>query len=76
MGRVERVYIKLYKVRARERRVEGSRGETSERFAPKTFTVPVRPEVKAFFATPGLQGAGLQQNLCHFARKKEDAEKI
>ena len=37
MGRVERVYIKLYKVRARERRVEGSRGETSERFVAKTF---------------------------------------
>ena len=38
------------------RRVEVSRGGTSERFVPKTFTVPVRPKVKAFFAMPGLQG--------------------
>ena len=77
MGRVERVYIKLFKRYAREEdALNVLRGGTSERFVPKTFTVPVRPKVKAFFATPGLQGAGLQQNLCHFARKKEDAEKI
>ena len=43
-------------LKMRERRVEGSRGGTSERFVPKTFTVPVRPKVKAFFAMPGLQG--------------------
>ena len=45
----------MAKLKTRGRRVEVSRGGTSERFAPKTFTVPVRPEVKAFFATPGLQ---------------------
>ena len=44
------------KMKTQGRRVEVSRGGTSERFVPKTFTVPVRPKVKAFFAMPGLQG--------------------
>ena len=46
----------MAKLKTRGRRVEVSRGGTSERFTPKTFTVSVRPEVKAFFAMPGLQG--------------------
>ena len=70
MGRAERVYIKLYKVRARERRVEVSRGGTSERFVPKTFTVPVRPEVKAFFATPELKRGRLTAKLVPLCTKK------
>ena len=70
MGRAERVYIKLYKVRAREKRVEVSRGGTSERFVPKTFTVPVRPEVKAFFATPRLKRGGLIAKLVPLCTKK------
>ena len=77
MGRVERVYIRLYKRYAREEdALNVLRRGTPERFVAKTFTVPVRPEVKAFFAMPRLQGAQRKQNLCHFARKKEDAEKI
>ena len=66
----------MAKLKTRGSRVEVSRGGTSERFVAKTFTVPVRPEVKAFFATLGLQGAQRKQNLCHFARKKEDGRKI
>ena len=65
----------MAKLKTRGRRVEVSREGTSERFAPKTFTVPVHPKVKVFFAMPRLQGAQRKQNLCHFARKKEDAEK-
>ena len=75
MGRAERVYIKLYKVRARESRVEVSRGGTSERFAPKTFTVPVRPEVKAFFAIPRLQGGAKEAKFVPLCTKKGRQQK-
>ena len=57
------------------RRVEVSRGGTSERFAPKTFTVPVRPEVKAFFATPGLQGGGKGSKTCATLHAKRERRK-
>ena len=43
------------KLKTRGSRVEWSRGGTSARFAPKIFTVSVRPKVKAFFATPRLK---------------------
>ena len=77
MGRVERVYIRLYKRYAREEDALKCReGERLNGSHQRLFTVPVRPEVKAFFAMPRLQGAQRKQNLCHFARKKEDAEKI
>ena len=75
MGRVERVYIKLYKVRARGRRVEVSREGTSERFTPKTFTVPVRPEVKAFFAMPRLQGGAKEAKFVPLCTKKGRRQK-
>ena len=57
-------------VRARERRVEVSRGGTSERFVAKTFTVPVRPEVKAFFATPRLKRGELTAKFVPLCTKK------
>ena len=75
MGRVERVYIKLYKVRARGRRVEVSREGTSERFTPKTFTVPVRPEVKAFFAMPRLKKGGAYSKTCATLHGKRKTQK-
>ena len=77
MGRVERVYIRLYKRYAREEdELKGREGERLNGSHQRLFMVPVRPKVKAFFAMPRLQGEGLQQNLCHIARKKEDAGKI
>ena len=77
MGRVERVYIRLYKRYAREEAaLTCCEGERLNGLHQRLFTVPVRPEVKAFFAMPRLQGAQRKQNLCHFAHKKEGAEKI
>ena len=49
----------MAKLKTRGRRVEVSREGTSERFAPKTFTVPVHPKVKVFFAMPRLKRGGL-----------------
>ena len=70
MGRAERVYIKLYKVRARERRVEVSRGGTSERFAQKTFTMPVRPKDKAYFAMTRLKRGAKEAKLVPLCTEK------
>ena len=47
-----------------------SRGGTSELFAPKTFTVPVRPKVKAFFATPRLQGGAKEAKFVPLCTEK------
>ena len=58
------------KLKTRGRRVEGSRGGTSEQFTPKTFTVSVRPEVKAFFATPRLKKGELTAKLVPLCTKK------
>ena len=60
----------MAKLKTRGRRVEGSRGGTSERFVPKTFTVPVRPEVKAFFAMPRLQGGAKEAKFVPLCTKK------
>ena len=60
----------MAKLKTRGRRVEVSRGGTSERFAPKTFTVPVRPEVKAFFAMPRLQGGAKEAKFVPLCTKK------
>ena len=60
----------MAKLKTRGRRVEVSRGGTSERFAPKTFTVPVRPQVKAFFAIPRLQGGAKEAKFVPLCTKK------
>ena len=76
MGRVERVYIRLYKRYAREEDALKCReGECLNGSYQRLFTVPVRPEVKAFFAMPRLQGAQRKQNLCHNALKTERGKK-
>ena len=68
--------VELYiKERARGRRVEVSRGGTSERFVAKTFTVPVRPKVKVFFATPRLQGDAKEAKLVPLCTKKGRQQK-
>ena len=46
------------------------RGGTSERFAPKIFTVSVRPKVKAFFAMPGLQGGAKEAKFVPLCTQK------
>ena len=58
------------KLKTRGRRVEVSRRGTSERFAPKTFTVPVCPEVKAFFAMPRLKKGELTAKLVPLCTEK------
>ena len=60
----------MAKLKTRGRRVEVLRGGTPERFVAKTFTVPVRPEVKAFFAMPRLQGGGLRAKLVPLCTQK------
>ena len=60
----------MAKLKTRGRRVEVSREGTSERFAPKTFTVPVRPKVKAFFAMPRLQGGAKEAKFVPLCTKK------
>ena len=56
MGKVERVYIRLYKRYAREEdALKGREGERLNGSHQRFFTMPVRPEVKAFFATPRLK---------------------
>ena len=60
----------MAKLETRGRRVEGSRGGTSERFVAKTFTVSVRPKVKAFFATPKLQGGAKEAKLVPLCTEK------
>ena len=60
----------MAKLKTRGRRVEVSRGGTSEWFAPKIFTVSVRPEVKAFFATLGLQGGAKDAKLVPLCTEK------
>ena len=60
----------MAKLKTRGRRVEGSRGGTSERFVAKTFTVSVRPEVKAFFATPRLQGGAKEAKFVPLCTQK------
>ena len=64
--------VELYiKERARGRRVEGSRGgERLNDSHQRLFTVPVRPEVKAFFATPGLKRGGLIAKLVPLCTEK------
>ena len=63
------------KLKTRGRRVEVSRGGTSARFVTKTFTVSVRPEVKAFFATPRLQGDAKEAKLVPLCTKKGRQQK-
>ena len=65
----------MAKLKTRGRRVEVSRGGTSERFAPKTFTVPVRPEVKAFFAMPRLKKGGAYSKTCATLHEKRKTPK-
>ena len=65
----------MAKLKTRGRRVEVSRGGTSERFVPKTFTVPVRPEVKAFFATPRLKKGGAYSKTCATLHEKRKTPK-
>ena len=60
----------MAKLKTRGRRVEVSRRGTSERFAPKTFTVPVCPEVKAFFAMPRLQGGAKEAKFVPLCTQK------
>ena len=68
--------VELYiKKRARGSRVEVSRGGTSARFVTKTFTVSVRPEVKAFFATPRLQGGAKEAKFVPLCTKKGRQQK-
>ena len=62
-------------LKMRGRRVEVSRGGTSERFTPKTFTVPVRPEVKAFFAMPRLKRGAKEAKLVPLCTKKGRRQK-
>ena len=78
MGRAERVYIKLYKRYAREEdALKGREGGTSERFAPKTFHGAGSSQSQSIFRDAETsRGAQRKQNLCHFARKKEDSRKI
>ena len=71
MGRVERVYIRLYKRYAREEdALNVLRRGTPERFVAKTFTVPVRPKVKAFFATPRLKRGAKEAKLVPLCTQK------
>ena len=60
----------MAKLKTRGRRVEVLRGGTPERFVAKTFTVPVRPEVKAFFAMPRLQGGAKEAKFVPLCTKK------
>ena len=60
----------MAKLKTRGRRVEVSRGGTSERFVAKTFTVPVRPKVKAFFAMPRLKRGGLTAKFVPLCTQK------
>ena len=78
MGRVERVYIRLYKRYAREEdALKGREGGTPERFVLKTFHGAGSPQSQSIFRDAETsRGAQRKQNLCHFAHKKEDAEKI
>ena len=76
MGRVERVYIRLYKRYAREEDALKCReGERLNGSHQRLLRCRFVPRSKHFSRRRDLNGAGLQQNLCHFARKKEDAEK-
>ena len=71
MGRVERVYIRLYKRYAREEdALKGREGERLNSSHQRLFTVPVRPKVKAFFATPKLQGGAKEAKLVPLCTKK------
>ena len=66
----------MAKLKTRGRRVEVLRGGTPERFVAKTFTVSVRPEVKAFFATPRLKKGGAYSKTCAtLHEKRKTAEK-
>ena len=60
----------MAKLKTRGRRVEVSREGTSERFVAKTFTVPVRPKVKAFFAMPRLQEGAKEAKFVPLCTKK------
>ena len=71
MGRVERVYIRLYKRYAREEAALRCReGERLNGSHQRLFTVPVRPEVKAFFAMPGLQEGAKEAKLVPLCTEK------
>ena len=71
MGRVERVYIRLYKRYAREEDALRCReGERLNGSHQRLFTVQVRPKVKAFFATPGLQGGAKEAKLVPLCTQK------
>ena len=65
----------MAKLKTRGRRVEVLRGGTPERFVAKTFTVPVRPEVKAFFATPRLKKGGAYSKTCATLHEKRKTPK-
>ena len=76
MGRAERVYIKLYKRYAREEDALKCReGERLNGSHQRLFTVPVRPEVKAFFATPRLKKGGAYSKTCATLHEKRKAPK-
>ena len=71
MGRVERVYIRLYKRYAREEDALKCReGECLNGSYQRLFTVPVRPKIKAFFATPRLQGGAKEAKLVPLCTEK------
>ena len=65
----------MAKLKTRGRRVEGSRGERLSSSHQRLFTVPVRPEVKAFFATPRLKRGGLIAKLVPLCTKKGRRQK-
>ena len=71
MGRVERVYIRLYKRYAREEDALKCReGERLNGSHQRLFTVPVRPEAKAFFAMPRLQGGAKEAKFVPLCTQK------
>ena len=76
MGRVERVYIRLYKRYAREEAALRCReGERLNGSHQRLFTVPVRPEVKAFFAMPRLKKGGAYSKTCATLHEKRKTPK-
>ena len=76
MGRAERVYIKLYKRYAREEDALKCReGERLNGSYQRFFTMPVRPEVKAFFAMPRLQGGAKEAKFVPLCTKKGRRQK-
>ena len=76
MGRVERVYIRLYKWYAREEdALKGREGERLNGSHQRFFTMPVRPEVKAFFATPRLKRGAKEAKFVPLCTQKGRRQK-